>query len=283
VRRHRIDPSRLTIVSRGGTASWYGIEGAHYRDVLALRSPDEFRVRTEFKKQRTLRAFDRELIRQVAAELGPARPSLLHPALMYATYMPFWKQQEPKAWVDTVADRRRVEPPAVPGLDLPREYVAARFYFSECFPETPENQAIVHASIRSLAEECDVVVLGSGVRVDDHRDMTVGGIPRVHSLASLMRPETNLATQTAIIAGARAFVGTYGGFSYLAPLCGVDAVAVYSRREFFAYHLDYAQQMFDEVQGGSLTVVDVRMRSLFRHLGAVEPSPSTSAGGVLPR
>ena len=34
----------------------------------------------------------------------------------------------------------------------------------------------------------------------------------------LMTPETNLDVQTRIISAADAFVGTYGGFSYLAPL-----------------------------------------------------------------
>jgi len=41
-------------------------------------------------------------------------------------------------------------------------------------------------------------------------------------------PQANLAVQTAVIGGARRFVGTYGGFSYLAPLLGVDALAFYS-------------------------------------------------------
>ena len=34
--------------------------------------------------------------------------------------------------------------------------------------------------------------------------------------------------QTAVIAGARAFVGTYGGYAYLAPFCNVPAIAFYS-------------------------------------------------------
>ncbi len=41
-----------------------------------------------------------------------------------------------------------------------------------------------------------------------------------------MTPERNLAVQTAVIARARAFVGTYGGYSYLAPFCGVRCAGV---------------------------------------------------------
>jgi hypothetical protein len=267
VRKYRISPDRITLLSRGGTASWYGLDGARYLDVLELRTPDEFRARTEVKKQRTLRAFDRELLRQAGARMGE-RPGILHPAIMYAAYMPFWKQQESKRWVDEVSEAQRIQAPVMPGLELPREYVATRFYFSECFPDTPENRALVDTTVRSLAAETDVVMLSAGVQVDDHRDAALAAIPRVHTVDALIRPENNLAVQTAVIAGARGFVGTYGGYAYLAPLCGVNAVAMYSRRTYFPYHLDYAQQMFDAVDGGSLTVLDVGMRSLLRHLGA---------------
>ena len=41
----------------------------------------------------------------------------------------------------------------------------------------------------------------------------------------LMQPENNLAIQTEVIRHADAFVGTYGGFSYLAPLSGVNTIA----------------------------------------------------------
>ena len=45
----------------------------------------------------------------------------------------------------------------------------------------------------------------------------------------------NLAVQTALVAGASAFVGTYGGFSYLAPFLGVrDDGLLRQRRRLFA-------------------------------------------------
>ena len=61
----------------------------------------------------------------------------------------------------------------------------------------------------------------------------------VHGVGDLLRPETNLEVQSAVIAGAEAFVGTYGGFSYLAPLMGVNTVAFYSHPTGFRFdHLD---------------------------------------------
>ena len=273
VERFRIDPDRVTLLSRGGTASWYGIEGAHYLDVLELRAPDEFRQRTlKERKQRTLRLFDRQLIRQALRWMD--RASVLHPAMMYALYTPYWTQQTSLRWVRQFATFARVRPPVIEGLQLPREYVALRFYFSKCFPDTPENQALVSSIVKNVAADTHVVMLGSGVDLDDHRDATADVSDRIHTVDALMRPETNLAVQTAVIAGARAFIGTYGGFSYLAPLCGVDTIALYSRRNYYVHHLDFAQHVFKAVDGGSLTVMDAATFPLMRHLAAAAPAPA---------
>ncbi len=45
-----------------------------------------------------------------------------------------------------------------------------RFYFSESFPATPENQAFARTAIASLAERIPVVLLNPGFSVDDHDD-----------------------------------------------------------------------------------------------------------------
>jgi len=268
VTKFGIDAGRLIILSRGGTASWYGIPGAQYRDVFELASPDEFRAHTEeAKKQRRLRLFDRRLIRTVA-RTSPQRVAVLHPALMYALYMPYWKQQTSRRWIEQFAQYQRIVPVAMPGLNLPPDYVAVRFYFSECFPDTPDNRALIASLIRSLVADTHVVLLGAGVRVDDHHDFAMGRSERVHTVEHLMTPDNNLAVQSAVIAGARALISTYGGFSYLAPLCGVNAIALYSKRTYFVYHLDFAQHVFDEINGGSLTVVDAASLGLLRHLGA---------------
>ncbi len=257
IERFDIDPGRVTVLSRGGTASWYGMEGVRYLDILDLCTPEEFRLRTrKERKQRTVRVFDRMLIRRARQHLA-VRASLFHPAMMYALFEPYWVVKAPQGWVDEFTTFEGVVPPVVPGLQLPQTYVAARFYFSKCFPETPENRAHVRLLIERLAAQTDVVLLGSGVQLDEHREAVSQRPDRVHTVDDVLRPETNLAVQTAVIGGAQAFVGTYGGFSYLAPLCGVNAVAVYSRRNYYRHHLDLAQHVFRSIGGGSLTVVDV--------------------------
>lgn len=264
-----IDPARVTVVSRGGTAAWYDGLARHYVDALDLATPEEFRRRTaENPKQRVMGAFDRELLRRAVRRPGPGAVSLVHPAMMYALLYPYWRRDASIARLDAYTRYRRYAPlPAADaGVALPATYTAVRFYFSQCFPDTPENRAFVGSTIRTLAASTDVVVISAGVGLDDHADARVERGHRVHTVDAGLHPSTNLAIQTAVISRASAFVGTYGGFSYLAPLYGVDTVAFYSEANFQVPHLHAAQHALSLVGGGRLTPVDVAQAPFFRNL-----------------
>lgn len=261
---YRLDPARLVVMSRGGPAAWYDGLCGGYIDAFDVAAVDEFRNRTsEKKKQRLFGQFDRQLMRRARAARGEGPMSVLHPGVMYALFMPYWKRQAPLQRVlDHVSfaalglGRRSLgEGDAVPGL--PDDYVAVRFYFSSCFPDTPANRAFAAQTIAALAEQYHVILLDPGVRVDDHRDADVQNSHRVHRLPDVGSPARNLAVQTDVIRGARAFVGTYGGYAYLAPFYGVDAVAFYSERNYYIHHLELAQHALDRIHGGRLEVIDV--------------------------
>lgn len=283
VEEAEIAPGRILVVSRGGARSWYAHLGGRYADILAQIAPEEFRARTEAaKKQRTVGAFDRQVLRQAMRDAGIGRAHLVHPDLMYRLFYPFWKQQVTVRRVDDFTRHRRLAAPARPDVAarLPREYVAVRFYFSDCFPDTPANRAFVDSVIRGLSASIDVVVLNTGFRVDDHRDHAAAGGGRIHAVDDLMTPEQNLEVQTAVIAGARAFVGTYGGYAYLAPLLGVDSLAFYSVEDaFFAHHLELARRTFRRLGAGSLVPLDVRDAGLLKLAFTAREEPQ----GALPR
>jgi hypothetical protein len=115
-----------------------------------------------------------------------------------------------------------------------------------------------------------VVLLNPGIRVDDHSDLAAPAGNRVFSIAAGLAPERNLAVQSAAIAGARAFVGTYGGYSYLAPLYRVPAIAFYSRRTFKSHHLHAAERAFESIGAAPLIPLDVGHASLVQlALGAL--------------
>ncbi len=274
LRKARVAPERIVIVSRGGPRSWYAHLGGRYVDVLSHFSADEFRVKTEAnKKQRSMGRFDREIVRRIIAEAGLERPILLHPGLMYRLFFPFWKQQATVRRIENYTAYERPTPPVCQELAgrLPADYVAMRFYFSACFPDTPANRACVETAVRGLASSGNVVMLNTAFEVDDHRDYAPGRSSRIYTIADLMTPDRNLDVQTAVIAGAKAFVGTYGGYSYLAPLLGVPSLAFYSRREeFFAHHLELAERVFRSMNAGSFVPLDVANVDLRRMAIGVE-------------
>jgi hypothetical protein len=88
-----------------------------------------------------------------------------------------------------------------------------------------------------------VISLSTGVTVDDHMPCEPD-VAALQGIRHLLTPENNLAVQSAIVAGARRFVGTYGGFAYLAPLCGVPAVSYYTDPDGFSTrHLDFVRDV----------------------------------------
>jgi hypothetical protein len=172
-------------------------------------------------------------------------------------------------------------PPPVPGL--PTRYVAVRFYFSTCFPDTAANRTIIGETLGALMRQSDVVFLNTGFRVDDHYDFSPESAHHLHTIDHLITPERNLEVQSAVIAGADAFVGSYGGLSYLPPLFGVPSVALYSDRVFKSSHLDLANLIYAEAVPGKLTVLDVADLGLLRRaLGGRAPVPVSSSRAASP-
>lgn len=269
-----IDPARVTVLSRGGVRSWYDGLSSAYIEVLDHVTPEEFREQAAVsRKQRGLTAFDRVLLRRVRRDRGVAY-NLLHPALMYNLFFPYWRRDAPLSRVTAATRFRRHVPPPLGALEgqLPGHYTAVRFYFSECFPDTEENRRSAARIVERLAAQGDVVVLQAGGALDDHADMTAAARQRVHVVNTGQSLRDNLEVQSAVIARADRFVGTYGGFSYLAPLYGVDTAAFYARRTFQAVHLHVAQHMLQEVQGGGLVPLDVAQEPLLASVFGEPPA-----------
>jgi hypothetical protein len=262
--RH-FDPERLVVVSRGGVAPWYRDIAGTYIDLFDFYTPATFRAKNEQRlaenkqKHLLMSQFDREILKVVHQHIGARGLETLHPMYMYRLFYPFWKQQMSIGLVDEFASFQRL--PAIDASDvvggLPRDYIAVRFYFNESFPDTEENKLFITSLLDTLTETNDVVLLNPDLHIDDHWDMRPGRNPRIHTVDHLMTPQNNLAVQTKVISRARAFVGTYGGLSYLAPLYGVTSLAFYSHRERFnVQHLELARRVFGRFRRGSYVVLD---------------------------
>jgi len=269
-----LDPARVIVVSRGGPESWYQGLGARYVDLFDQMEPEEFRRRNDERhrdqgeqKQLRMAAFDDDVVSRLRRQLGEPELAVLHPSLMYRVMQPYWWRHVPAAWVRRQMRFAPLRPPspaqdvAECELSLPSSYVAVKFYFNECFPATAENRAYVESTVRALAQTGPVVSLSTGLGIDEHDEhdehedesgaaSLSAGVVRVP-----VTPRNNLAVQTAVVTGARAFVGTYGGFAYLAPFLGVSATAVWTRQEGFdPCHLELAQQAVSRIEGARLRV-----------------------------
>ena len=289
--RH-FDPERLIIVSRGGVASWYEGVGARYIDVFDFFTPEQLKQKNEQRiaegqmKQRVLTDFDREVVKLVKLAVGRRDAEIFHPMYMYRLFYPYWKSRASVNLIESFSSFERL--PAIDRSDvaakLPDTYVAVRFYYNSAFPETEENRDFVRRLLTRVTETTDVVLLNPGFRVDDHSDLAPDVSRRVHAIDHLLEPRNNLEVQTKVISGASAYVGNYGGLSYVAPFYGVRSLAFYSSPEHVApHHLDLMNRVAATLKRGSFVALDVQALDLLNLVVQAEPpaSGSVAPAGIL--
>lgn len=279
--RYRLDPDRVVAVSRGGVADWYRGIASRYVDLLDLFSPDEFAARNAARrgggdqKQLAPGGFDAEIVRRVAAaHLGGRVPRLCHPSLMFRLFRRFWFGDRS---LDFFMNHVRFDPmaPPAPGLDaLPSRFAAVKFYTGPAVPDTPEHRRLLRGLVSRVAETMPVVVLNTGLTLDEHRDFLFEDIPNVTLLAEPMTPATNLAVQTRAIARASLFLGTCGSLAWLAPMVGTPTIGVYADVRFLAPHLFVARYAYRAMGAAPFSTLDLSA------VDALHLVPALAAAGV---
>lgn len=262
----RLDPDRIVAVSRGGVGAWYDGVAGRYVEIWDDLDPAEFARRNAARgttKQYERSALDEEILGHVARRLGTRDFDVIHPSLMYRLFTLYWSGQRAMGFLDTHTrfTRHSAAPLIDPAL-LPREYIAAKFYAARSLPDTPEIRSTLRAMVAALAERLPVVLLDTGlVLEDDHADYVLGSGGaggRVISARGWMTPQNNLGVQTQIIAGAKAFVGTCGSVAWLAPRLGVDTSAVFVDPKWLHAHLAVAMRAYHKLGAGRFAVADLR-------------------------
>ena len=275
--RYRVDRERVIAVSRGGVAGWYGDLAAQYVEIFDHVTPAEFGRRNRERHQReeaggqkqtTISSFDEELIAAARSATGTRDAAVCHPSLMYRLFSRFWYGNRALDLVTShtrfrTSDDRTIGLPhhrtAAPrDLGLPERYLAAKFYTGAALPGTPEAREALRELVRAAASRMPVVMLDTGMATDEHEDYLFRDIPNVVSLRDHLAPKTNLAVQTAVIAGAQGFIGTCGSLAWLAPLQGVDTLAVYSEERFLVSHVFFAGQAYRQAGAARFDTLDLR-------------------------
>jgi hypothetical protein len=245
---YRIPPARFIVMSRGGTASWYGDLASRYVEVFDHATPEDLARASAAGglKQRDVSALDRHLIAEASRALGVGAVSVLHPSLMFRWFAPFWSGHEGVGFAERHMRIARVTAPSIAlPASLPAEYVAVKLYSARALPDQPAVRAQLQTLVASLAERWPIVQLDTGLAVDDHSDYQMAAASgRIVSVAGQLEPRTNLAAQTTIIAGARLFVGTCGSLAWLAPLLGVPTLPVFTDASFLHAHLHVARRAY---------------------------------------
>jgi hypothetical protein len=119
--------------------------------------------------------------------------------------------------------------------------------------------------VEKLAERTHVVLLDTGLVLDEHADYAFAPSGRVISAKPWMTPADNLGVQTQIIAGAQAFLGTCGSVAWLAPMLGVNTSAVYVDPKWLHAHLGVMLRACHRANAGRFAVSDLRALDPLMH------------------
>jgi hypothetical protein len=239
--RFNVAPARLHALSCGG-APWYADVAEGYTDILSLYGLAEYRARTP-SGARPKRGFERHLISQGRALASTT--ATLHPGLMFRLFGAYWKYDAP---VQQVIRHLHPAPPprrAARPAGLPARYVAVQFPVSEAFPDSSSNRAWVRRVVTSLQHSHDVVWLGPPLDADE---IAPDPGARMQALPLGNEPATWLAQQAAAVAGADAFIGSYGSMAFVAAAAGVNAVGFHSADMLFPHHLTVAAHVLGDAQ-----------------------------------
>ena len=265
--RYRVDRERVIAVSRGGVADWYRDVAAGYVEIFDHVDPDTFNRRNAERrednesggqKQTVPGAWDRDVIAAARHAAGLEHAAVCHPSLMYRLFNQFWFGNRA---LDLVMSHTRyvpltVTPPS--DLGLPARYIAVKFYTGAALPDTAEHRCALREMVRLMALRLPVVTLDTGMAIDEHEDYLFRDIPNVISLGGRLTPRTNLGLQASVIAGAQRFSGTCGSVAWMAPMLGVDTIAVYAEERFLVSHIVFASQVYWRMGAARFDTLDLR-------------------------
>ena len=229
-RRYRLDKERIVAVSSGQAGAWYEGVGGRYIDLSELYDPDSLAELEQARRQELeIRGkrfggtdADRQVLKRLNRRLGFRGVSAVPPWAMAVMLDRYWSG---KAGPAVLAGLTRSQPLKVkpklarklfPGL--PERYVALGLAGLG-----PDRGAALERLAHRLARDSAVVVLAEP---EDHAfaEALAGGEGRIQVIG--LEPRTGKAAASAVLAGARGFIGPQGWMAYAAGALGRPAVGL---------------------------------------------------------
>jgi hypothetical protein len=264
----RIPPEQLVVVSRGGVRDWYADFAASYVEIFDLMTPAELAARNSERqqgnegggrKQTSASRLDEEIVARAREQARVRGGAVCHPSLMFRLFRHVWHGMIPHdyLWTHTRYKPLTMSYPLPPGL--PDDFSVAKFYSGTALPS---EERWIRDRLRALvareAAARPVLLLDTGVSVDEHTDYTFSDIPNVLQAREWMTPANNLAVQSALITRARRFLSTCGGLAWLSPMLGTPVVAAYADDRLLGPHLYVAGQIVKRLRLPELLPLDLR-------------------------
>ena len=263
---------RILAIARGGADSWYADVSVGYLDVLDKYTVGEVKRWSRGQLDKGPQGVDRDVFRRAAALADSRKVEWLHPSIVHKLFAPRRQFGASASLVAGNTVHRLLPPgPDVSSLGLHEPYTAVRISFSECFPNTPENRALVERAIAVLAERTQVVLLRAQDESLGEQPYTPSDSLPVVDLFDHLAPRHSLGIQSSVIRGARAYFTTYGGTAFIGPYVGTPTLAVYSHAKFNLADLDAMDrvgrrltegtQLFRARHAGSLRTITTLLSS----------------------
>ncbi len=274
---------QLTVCSRGGVDSWYADITPRYLELFDLMAPDDIArerslVQDDVKGGLATpvgvkRGGDMEarLIGLAVEAMGVDKVAVISTGLLYKMTR---RMRSPSAMYGVSLEPKPIVAPET-SLDLPERFAAVRFYGGQATPRDDDVRETVARIVERLAEIMPVVSMDPGVRLDRHKDFDLSDVLRLPSLD----PAVNLRELTGAIARASVFVGSYGGFSYIAPHLGVSTTAWLARplEDRQLTHLAMVRRLFASPDFGDYVVVTPKLAEQSDVTAAVSEALSQTA------
>lgn len=235
-----IVPEKSIVLTRGSAHVWYPKEIKKRIEMFEFISPEEFKKinkdriqETSSEKHIKFTQSELNLIKKCVKDYDELTDYILHPSIMYNFLSSWIKSGEGKKFLDrTLAPRKHAELVTNKLLDdLPENYDVIRFYSRDSMPNNKLNREFALDLIFNLIKKRPVIVLNSSFNFDNHDDFPVSLRQNIITIDHLMTPQNNLALQSAVIAKANCYYGTYGGLSYVPIFYGVPVVSFYSNKK----------------------------------------------------